>query len=414
MNASSKLFNSFPKVMIVSGYAPSAYGTGPRLLADLCRYYPEDKICCFVADPNSHTDTEFESIPHHIFKDTPLHLGTASKCPLALLKRSYMAARRNRKLTQSALKFGTEQRPDIIWGIGDWLPIVSILPHISRQLDLPLVTSIWDPPDYISDVAGRGRILSKAHRILFNRMMARSERCSVASETMALEYKKLFNTDAIVLRMSIPESIWSEPRQFISNPQRMKLAFAGSLYASDELQSLINALCDANWKLGSCQVEMDILSQGPFPITIPHAARITLWGYRHPDEAQQIVSQSDIGYLPYWFSESRRNVVTRSFPGKIGSYLAAGLPIFYHGPEYGTPTDFIAKYQIGISCHSLNGKVIVQNMKKLLGKGEFTAMTANSRKALSECFSINNYLYNIGMLFGMKNPQLLADRAQAT
>jgi hypothetical protein len=53
------------------------------------------------------------------------------------------------------------------------------------------------------------------------------------------------------------------------------------------------------------------------------------------------------------------------------SYITAGVPVLFHGPEDSTPTRFIERYPIGLSCHTMDTKKIAAALKAIAGDVEF-------------------------------------------
>ena len=78
------------------------------------------------------------------------------------------------------------------------------------------------------------------------------------------------------------------------------------------------------------------------------------------------ISETDFCYLPYWFAPLKRRHVELSFPNKFETYLAAGRPIFYHGPEYAGIVDTIRKHGVGLCVHSLDPKEIISALEKMI------------------------------------------------
>jgi hypothetical protein len=112
--------------------------------------------------------------------------------------------------------------------------------------------------------------------------------------------------------------------------------------------------------------------------------------------------QTDIAYVPYWFDHGHSHIVKTAFPSKISAYVAAGIPILYHGPKESTPTDFMDKYKIGLCCHSLNPNDILQSIRSLLLNQELrnTALL-ECQRALKEELGLDVMLERFAVLIGM-------------
>jgi hypothetical protein len=96
------------------------------------------------------------------------------------------------------------------------------------------------------------------------------------------------------------------------------------------------------------------------------------------EETIKILNDSDIGYLPYWLDANRLQTVGKTFPNKISVYLAAGIPILYHGPIEGSPERFLSKYPAGMSCHSLSLDDIISKLETIVTNKDFFRKTAES------------------------------------
>ena len=80
--------------------------------------------------------------------------------------------------------------------------------------------------------------------------------------------------------------------------------------------------------------------------------------------------------------------MSTSFPSKLISYITCGVPVFYHGPETGTPAAFLAKYPAGFSCHSLDSAAVAAAIAGLAGAPDrLSAARVAAAKAVGDEFS---------------------------
>ena len=56
------------------------------------------------------------------------------------------------------------------------------------------------------------------------------------------------------------------------------------------------------------------------------------------DEIPYVLETGDALLLPYSFESSQRAIVSTSYPTKTADYLASGVPILVHAPEYASIT----------------------------------------------------------------------------
>jgi hypothetical protein len=86
----------------------------------------------------------------------------------------------------------------------------------------------------------------------------------------------------------------------------------------------------------------------------------------------------DIAYLPYWLDEKYHYVTQMCFPTKLTTYLAAGVPILYHGPSDGSPARFLAKYPAGIGCHTADSADIIKTIERFVTEKDFYPKAASA------------------------------------
>ncbi len=100
-------------------------------------------------------------------------------------------------------------------------------------------------------------------------------------------------------------------------------------------------------------------------------ARIEFLGWHSTSDALRILAKCDVCYVPYWFDDAFRSGVELSFPNKISLYLAAGRPIFFHGPRESTPTRFLDRWPVGVTAHSLDAGPITTALTTAATDAEF-------------------------------------------
>ena len=117
------------------------------------------------------------------------------------------------------------------------------------------------------------------------------------------------------------------------------LGFAGSLHCKREWNAFVNAV--STWN-GTRPDEITVRFIGRFPRFGAHQAPfVELLGMMSMGNTVDALSKSHGAYVPYWFSDRDAAVAKTAFPSKISAYVAAGVPVFYHGPAESTPANFL-------------------------------------------------------------------------
>jgi len=316
----------------------------------------------------------------------------------------------SRRLTaalDTTARFARQQRVDLIWAVLNSPSAILLARPLAHALRVPLVVSVWDPPEYLADderLEPRTR-----HRVLreFGRAMKSATRRAVISENMREEYRRRYGIDAIVHRHGISDELRHPPKQAPAAADRLVIGVAGNLYARREWNALLAALTLHQWRIGGRQVILRVMSSG-IQATAKGPAQIEYLGWRSPEETIRLLADADVGYLPYWFDERYRLSVRLCFPTKLCTYLAAGIPTWFHGPEDSSVTRFFRSYPAGVCCHSRKPDVIAASLDRLATDGLlYSSAVAAGQAALDSELSFATFIDRFAELLSIDPQDLL-------
>lgn len=379
--------DAFPRILLLTGTMPGCGSVGEIYLRDLCRAYLPGQVAAFVLRvPGSGT-------ADHALADMPMELHDWSpqssfepRGRLAGLgvagAYAYRSAIDLPKLVSRAQGFGRRQRSQLVWAVLD-RPVLFALAHrVADALGLPMVTTVWDPPEQLVANVGLDRF-SRGHALdQFGLSLTKSLTCSVMTSYMGRLYRERFGVECFVLRHGTDPTDWHEPATALGNETELHLGFAGTLYARDEWTALMEALESVEWRVAGRNVRVSVLGSTEALIG-PGDNRVRWLGFRQHTEAIQTLASADVSYLPYWFDSAHSLSVRACFPTKLSSYLASGRPIFYHGPHDSSPTEFLASHRAGLCCHSLEPGAIIRTLARFVeDPGLYRSMTLAGREAL--------------------------------
>jgi hypothetical protein len=240
------------------------------------------------------------------------------------------------------------------------MPIVAR--ELVRRLGVPYSTMEWDLLDVAVDELGLSSLLHRRSIADVAALRAGAAERGVASEGMQRLYREQWGLDSVVLRQAA-ESPAGPRRARGDGP--FVIAVCGNVYAVEEFSCLLAALDRLGWAVAGRALELVVIGVvDPAVGPVPAQVRVTGWvGY---EESLRALGEADLGYCPYWFAAERRRAVATSFPSKLISYLTCGVPVFYHGPEAGTPAAFLSRYPAGVTCHSLDPAVVAASIGDLV------------------------------------------------
>ena len=420
---------TIPRVLLLTGTPPSSAGVGGIFLNDLCLSYPSESISCFAL-PSFGYDTSLEN--SNRFPITSVHRPTENGLLgpgryvarltgfpqleyyiaglVTLPLHQYIRNVRVPALTKHAVQFARQQRVEIVWAILNHPTLIYLAHRVAAALHVPLVFTVWDPPERFAVELG---LDSLTFRILlrdFAKTLSTAVRCSVASEEMQIEYKKRYGIESVVLIHGIHPKLRHPAAKELAWKDRFIIGVAGSLYASREWQALLSALSSVNWRFDGRDVTVRVLGAG-LSLRALGKVRVEYLGWRSVEETIDLLSQVDVTYLPYWFDERYSLSARLCFPNKLATYLAAGRPVLFHGPEDSSPAQFFRRFPVGLCCHSLMESQIIGSLRRLATDRELYASAAQAgQRAQDEELNLNVFLRRFAALIGVEESELLSAR----
>jgi glycosyltransferase involved in cell wall biosynthesis len=292
-------------------------------------------------------------------------------------------------LSRDIADFARIHHVDAIWCILEGQTMIRLARKVAKLAKLPLYTHIWDTPGWWMRGWKVNAITSRKVIAEYEKAISQSVACGVASWAMKEEYEKSFGVKCVPLVAGLEKSMAMSPSLKPNfKDGEVHIGLAGQIYARDTWDAFIAALDSINWLLNGRQVKVKVLGQWLDPIL--RRPSIDFLGWHSQEETVEILSQMDILYAPYWFDALFEQEARFSFPSKITTYLAAGRPVFFHGPEYSSPGKFLAKHHAGVCCYSRDEATIVEQFSKILSNEEqYQTITHSAHRAFMESLSFD-------------------------
>lgn len=373
-----------PRLLVVSPVAPVPEGVGGVVLRDLCLMYPADRLA-FAILPGigngpwpdalaSAPRATLDAVPERGFNRWGRRVQNSTRA----LFDQYVEWRHLPRLVDQIAAFASRVRPDLVWVPLAGPTMINVAGLLPKRLGLPMVTTVWDAPDYFLPHywSIRGAALIRL-MYRFGDAVRASVRCAVASPEMKEAYEARYGTPCVPMIHGLAESEWVRPTGMRRREEPFVIGYAGSLYARREWEALMEALATRGWRVGGRPVVVRVLASG-LDVRARGPARIEFLGWHSTTDAVAILSNCDVCYVPYWFDDAFRAGVQLSFPNKVSLYLAAGRPIFFHGPRESTPARFLERWPVGIACHSLDANEIVAALDDAASNAAFHAIAAEA------------------------------------
>lgn len=405
-----------PKTLLLTNHAPGRKSAGGIFIQKILDLYPKLDICCF------HTKPAPEDEDRHDLSWLPMKYGKAPT-KYGLRRFGYKVCWYSRpiveyyfekflipRLVNKAVRFGRDQKIERVIATLDSIATVQIAKSVAVSLGIPLVVIVWDPPKYNLckkyglDDYSCNRLLKK-----FDETVRFSKSCSVPSEGMKRNYEKKYGTKCVVMVYG------SKPKTTISHidsrihAEKYLVGFAGSIIAKNVWDAFVSSLADRDWKINGRDIAVR-MHGASLNLNTKIPLQIEFRGWRSHRETIQSLSETDIAYLPYWFDESQEEFVTLSFPSKIAAYMAAEVPVFYHGPKESTASEFIQDHKVGVCCYSLSHSDIIESLENYLADTDSYQHAKEACKVTFEKnFSASVFRERFSEFIGVRESTFLPD-----
>ncbi|MGC0320820.1 glycosyltransferase involved in cell wall biosynthesis [Bradyrhizobium sp. USDA 326] len=373
------------KTLLLTDIPPSSNLTAGIVTAQMCRFVPAGELAIFCVQ-NRHLSPE----PYPDLSDIPIRfavkpnelscrsirgisVGSAGATAIETFRRRTRIS----PLVRQAIAYGKEQDVASLWVILQGQTMVRMASGVADGLGVPLRAQVWDPLDWWLRAHGVDRLNRRWDLAAFDRTMRAATTCAAASWAMAGQYEELYGTPSQAIIASLDRSIARRPELALRTTGELVIGMAGQFYANEEWLALVRALELARWQVAGRRVTIRVFGHQR-PIAIPDN-HLDFLGWQSQAKSVELLSNTcDILYCPYPYATSMADVARLSFPSKIPTYLAAGRPILFHGPDYAGPAQYLKSTGAGFICRSMDPDAVYDGLMHLVEDAQLYACLALS------------------------------------
>ena len=133
--------------------------------------------------------------------------------------------------------------------------------------------------------------------------------------------------------------------------------------------------------------QFTVRSNGFHPAKYPGANLVNLIPYADDVALDKIMQSQHLLYLPLPFGEESASFSKFSLSTKMISYLASGVPIIYHGPEWSAASRYLRRNNSAIQINSNDPKLIAEALDQALSNPEHLRLISeNAQNAAKRDF----------------------------
>jgi hypothetical protein len=372
---------------------PFATGVGEHFLSDIVKGYPIGKLFRYstISKRRICSFGEWCGFPYILKEIRSSSLPVFStyyeiKARIAL----------NKKVVDEIKEVIARENIDVVWSVLSSSATINITYKLINEINKPIVSTILDDPEYFTSNQNFDPIFKAIIMKEFEVVLKNSFSVSVVSPTASIYYREKYSIDTTIIKHGIDEILWKKPL-LKQNNDHVRVVFAGSLYSKKEWNAFLRAIEYYNSENNGKKISVTFI--GRFPRTGANKSNcLILLGPKSLSETMELLCNYDVAYLPYWFDPKKTNIVKTSFPGKMSAYAAAGVPIFFHGPEYSSSAEFLKIYPIGVSCCSLGKEDILRSLTSLTDQKFLCSLRFNQELALKQSLGLSVNIDNFKKL----------------
>lgn len=272
-------------------------------------------------------------------------------------------------------------------------PITAALPaiYMKRKRKIPLV--LWSLDLWPESLVVAGQIKSKSILSIVSKLVSFIySQCDLIlgqSNSYLTDIKKRDRSGTKVgLFPNWAEDLFEIPYEIKSNKNRMNILFAGNLGEAQDLGVIVKAAEELN-VLGQ-EVHFTIVGGGRRKEWMEGEVNrlnlscfFTFYGQLPLSDMPKFYSMADIALV----SLTSNYIFDRTIPGKVQSYMVAGLPVL--STVSGECKNLITNARCGLSSNSSDVRELVNNIIKLnqMSYAELKSMGENGKNYAKENFS---------------------------
>lgn len=404
------------KILLLTDIPPSKAFSGALFTDQLCSFIPEGSLVSFVVLNPGLKDTKVsedsEWIPIEYAKKPNdfavlaniRNFGLPFKIlssALTLVKEIKNSLTQIPGISSRVIKFAKNHEVDRVWCIIQGQSLIRIARKVQKKLNIPFLTQIWDPPDWWLRAHHIDRFTSRSVLKMYGDILRGSQKVAAISDIMEKEYREEFGADTVAVIPSLDKNMAFAPAEDYVDDETLSIGIAGQIYATENWYAMISALDTVNWNIAGREVVIRILGYGMPPLGGHQKRHIEFLGYRSQGEAAEILSKTDLLYMPYWFDPAFMKEARLCFPSKLTTYFLSGRPVFCHAPEYSSPYIFLKENDAALLCNSLDSKIIVRELEKIAKDKQLYAKYArNGYKTFTDQLSLAPLRKSFGEFLG--------------
>jgi hypothetical protein len=336
---------SFPRTLLLTSWAPDARYAGAENLRRILGELPPESVCwCGLRSikPGGESSTR-RSVP---IRDVHWRLKGS------IFEYLYVHEWQAKSLAQKMAREIRDFQPQALWVLPE-LAAIPVAIELGRLLNIPIHATVYDSLESARELCVPAlyypRYMGQVRR-LFKTIQSFDTVSPGLRDHVMRTYGCKSTVGSLVFPPSVPES-WMEGGEMIGvkGSSLRRIAFCGAMRCSTlQWQGFLDQLAASPFQFEfHAYAWRDSVPEAKLPDNV----RIEYQAYVEDERelVRQLQSRGyDACYLALWQAQDRHLFARTSLSSKLTTYVAAGLPVIYHGPVASEAWRLISKYNAGI------------------------------------------------------------------
>lgn len=309
-----------------------------------------EKFAVVIGEPYIDQNLEQSCADHVFFTQKPRTQFTGIRPQAVKRMVERVASKEASQVSSRVQKLLNHIRPDFVV-LAIQCQILSQIGSLLDYGDATRISFMWDHPSWWAKSHGLSDISSQKFVREWTSLQEHAHVRLLPSERARELFTELPGTRSEVLypHLESPPRTIRNSFNRSSKQAKIRVAFAGQLYAKPEFLRFVKFLETAKWRGATGSIELHVFGSDP---EIEHPD-VHYHGWKPARNLVSDLAEMDVALLPYPSEDFMKVVARTSFPSKLSLYLSAGLPIIFVGPADSAAYSFIRQHGIGIRLEEI-------------------------------------------------------------
>ena len=332
------------KFAFVSHVVPPSWSGQAVMIGRLLRRFPKNAYCLISTDANvSDRQNRFISGLQGAYHYLPKEPRSASRTSGLLARLDTLLALFLRSLRIVRL-LKHEGCSAVVAATGDLIDIPAAY-FASRLLRIPFYAYLFD--DYVYQWPDGRRA---AARLFESITVRKTAGVIVPNEFMEQEIKKRYSGKVHVIHNPCETlHVGDNSRRPMVGRDEVEIVYTGAVYHVN--YASFRLLLAAIDKTGSPRITLHLYTaDSPDALEKEHISgpRVVYHNHVPSEQVIEVLRLYDVAFMPFSFNSIVSEVIKTSAPGKLGDYLASGIPILANVPPDSFVSWYLKKWRCGL------------------------------------------------------------------